>query len=176
MKQKFLALAKLLVSAGLISYLLSIVNFDETLVRLRTVDMRLLGVALILLVGQVAISAWKWQLILRSDGIQAPYLLLLKSNYIGNFFSLFLPSSFGGDVYRVIAVSRSNQKLGKTTSSVLFARLTGLFALVSIAALAYVSLPGRTYDVAILASYVIVVLCFWFYTTDRVINPIEKYI
>jgi len=173
-KRKLIGAAKLLVSVALISYLLSIVNLDETLVRLRTVDIRFLALALVLLVGQVAISAAKWQLILRSDGIHAPYLLLLKSNYIGNFFSLFLPSSFGGDVYRVLAVSSSNRKLGKTTSSVLFDRLTGLFALLSIGMFAYVSLPGRTYDVAVLASYGVGVLCFGVLITDYIIGPIEK--
>ena len=115
-KRKIIGAAKLFVSVALIMYLLSIVNFDETIIRLRSMDIRLLGIALVLLVGQVAISAAKWQLILLSDGLSAPYLFLLKSNYIGNFFGLFLPSSFGGDVYRVVALSSANKKLGKTTS------------------------------------------------------------
>ena len=174
MKRKALGVMKLLVSVALFSYLLSIVNFDKTLARLQTIDFRYLGLALVFLVGQVAISAAKWWLILRSDGIRTPYLLLLKSYYIGNFFSLFLPSSFGGDVYRVLAVTSSNQKLGKTTSSVLFDRLTGLFALLSIAVIAYVSLPGQKYDVIALICYGFGVVCFWFSTTNYIIIPLQK--
>ena len=83
LKRKIIGATKLFVSVALIYYLLSIVNLDETIVRLRSMDIRFLGIALVLLVGQVAISAAKWQLILLSDGLSAPYLFLLKSNYIG---------------------------------------------------------------------------------------------
>lgn len=169
-KRHAIGAIKLIVSFALISYLVSIVDIGQTVSRLLTADLRYIAVALLLLVFQVAISAGKWKLILRSDAVHAPYLLLLKSNFIGNFFSLFLPSSFGGDVYRVISVTSVNRKLGKTTSSVLFDRATGLFALLSIALLAYVALPGRSYDWLALSIYFIGIGAFFYCTSDSIVN------
>jgi len=174
MKKRLAGLAKLVVSAALIVYLFSIVDFSEALTRYKSIHPGFLLAALALLVTQVAISALKWKLILRSDGLDTPYLALLKAYYIGNFLSLFLPSSFGGDIYRVYALSSKNRSLGKTTSSVLFDRVTGLFALLTIALFAYVSLPGGPYDLALIAIYGAGILSFFTLTTQRAVDTLRN--
>lgn len=146
---------KLCVSAALLLYLLTLIDFDRLLERLRDVDPRYLVVAYVLLLAQVAFSSLKWQVILRSDGVLMRLPFLIKTYLIGNFISLFLPTSFGGDVYRVIAARGINQDLAKSTSSVLFDRLTGLFALISICMVAYVALPEQPYGVVVLILYVL---------------------
>jgi len=174
MKKKAIGLLKLAVSLALIAYLLSIVDFGATFDRLRRIHPGFILLALTLLVMQVAVSALKWKLILRSDGLDTPYFQLLKAYYIGNFLSLFLPSSFGGDIYRVYALSSNNQSLGKTTSSVLFDRLTGLLALLTIALFAYVSLPGGSYDVALIALYSAGIAAFFMLTSQRAVAALRE--
>lgn len=170
----WLGALKLAVSVGLIAYLFQIVNVAETFERLKSIDLQYILIAFGLLIVQIALSTWKWKLILVADDLRVPYLVLLKSNYIGNFFSLFLPSSFGGDVYRVIAITSVSESLGKSTSSVLFDRLTGLFALVTIAMFAYLSLPGRQYDYAIGVIYILAVASFVMLTTESVVNRTRR--
>jgi len=173
MKKRLLGLAKLTVSVALIAYLFSIVDPGAIVGRYRSINPGFIVVAVLLLVMQVAVSALKWKLILRSDGLDAPYPALLKAYYIGNFLSLFLPSSFGGDIYRVYALSSDNKSLGKTTSSVLFDRLTGLLALLTIALLAYVSLPGGRYDIALIAIYLAGIAAFCLLTSERVVDRLR---
>lgn len=172
-KRSIFGLLKLAISLGLIAYLLQIVDIAETFERLKSIELAYIAAALVLLVVQIALSTWKWRLILAADNLRVRYLLLLKSNYIGNFFSLFLPSSFGGDVYRVVAISSAGGSLGKTTSSVLFDRISGLFALVTIAMCSFLALPGGEYDLAIGAAYLLCIACFIGMTTETVIERLH---
>jgi hypothetical protein len=98
---------------------------------------------------------------------------LIKTYMIGNFISLFLPTSFGGDVYRVFAARGVNQDLAKSTSSVLFDRLSGLFALISICMIAYVVLPEQPYGLAVLILYVLGVVGFFVVSSSTVGRLIE---
>jgi len=173
MNKKVIGAIKLAVSSALIVYLFSIVDFGETFSRFKTIDSRFILAALALLIVQVAVSALKWKLILRSDGLDTPYLRLLNAYYIGNFLSLFLPSSFGGDIYRVYALSADNRSLGKTTSSVLFDRLTGLFALLTIALIGYVSMPDTKFDMVFVALYLLGLVSFWLCTSQRAVTALQ---
>lgn len=160
MKARILFWLKIAVSIGLLGYLLTLIDLDQLLARLRSLDLGYLGLAYVLLLGQVGISATKWQRILRSDGLVMPLPFLFKTNLIGGFISLFLPTSFGGDVYRVVAAQGVNQDLAKSTSSVVFDRLTGFFALISICMVGYVALPEQPYGLLVAILYVLGVIGF----------------
>ena len=77
-----------------------------------------------------SLSAWKWKLLLASDGVEVPFPRLLSSYLIGSFFNLFLPSSIGGDSYRVVDASRHGGG-AKSFASVFADRLSGFLALAS---------------------------------------------
>jgi hypothetical protein len=141
--------------------------------QLRKVDFRYLIVALLLLLAQIGISSSKWHLILRSDGVLMRLPFLIKTYMIGNFLSLFLPTSFGGDIYRVLAVRGINRDLAKSTSSVLFDRLTGVLALVSICMIAYLTLPDQPYEPVVLIAYVLGVAGFLIVSSDTAIRIIN---
>jgi glycosyltransferase 2 family protein len=164
---------KVCVSVGLIYYLFTLIDLDRLLDQLRKVDFRYLIVALLLLLAQLIVSSTKWHLILRSDGVLMRLPFLIKTYMIGNFLSLFLPTSFGGDIYRVLAVRGINRDLAKSTSSVLFDRLTGVLALVSICMFAYLALPDQPYEPVVLIAYVLGVAGFLIVSSDTVIRIIN---
>lgn len=170
MKKKLLVAAKIAVSVSLLLYLISIVDVESTVRRLMGIKVGFIIIAFFISIGMVALSALKWKLILRSDDLNQPYLLLLKSYYIGNFISLFLPSSIGGDVYRVYALSSENKRYAKITSSVLFDRVTGLYALLSISLFGYISLPGSDYDLALVLLYCSGIIVFYLLTSRASIS------
>ena len=163
---------KICLSAGLLAYLFTLIDLDRLLDQLRNVDVRYLLVALLLLLAQIGISSLKWQLILRSDAVRMRLSFLIKTYMIGNFLSLFLPTSFGGDIYRVLAVRGINRDLAKSTSSVLFDRLSGVFALVSIGMIAYLALPDQPYEPLILVAYALGVASFLIVSSDTPIGII----
>ena len=164
---------KVSVSVGLIYYLFTLIDLDRLLDQLRKVDSRFLIAALLLLLVQIGISSSKWHLILRSDGVLMRLPFLIKTYMIGNFLSLFLPTSFGGDIYRVLAVRGINRDLAKSTSSVLFDRLTGVLALVSICMIAYLALPDQPYEPVVLIGYVLGVAGFLIVSSDTAIRIIN---
>jgi glycosyltransferase 2 family protein len=173
MKARILFWLKIGVSVGLLGYLLSLVDLGGLLEKLRELDLRYLALAFVLLLLQTGLSSLKWQVILRADGVRMRLPFLIKTYLIGNFISLFLPTSFGGDVYRVLAARGVNQDLAKSTSSVLFDRLSGLFALISICMLAYVVLPEQPYGMVVLILYVAGVAGFCLVSSDTLGHYIE---
>ena len=50
----------------------------------------------------LAISAYRWQLLLSAQAVEAPFWGLFGSYLIGGFFNNFLPTRVGGDVYRMV--------------------------------------------------------------------------
>jgi glycosyltransferase 2 family protein len=164
---------KICLSVGLLYYLFTLIDVDRLLEQLREVDLRYLLIGFLLLVAQIGISSTKWQIILRSDGVLMRLPFLIKTYMIGNFLSLFLPTSFGGDIYRVLAVRGINRDLAKSTSSVLFDRLTGVGALVSIGMFAYLALPDQPYEPLVLVIYVLGVAAFLIVSSETVIGIIN---
>ena len=164
---------KICFSVGLLAYLFTLIDLDRLLDQLRQADPRYLVVALLLLLAQIGISSLKWQLILRSDGVLMLLPYLVRVYMIGNFLSLFLPTSFGGDVYRVLAIRGINRDLAKSTSSVLFDRMSGVFALVSICMIAYLALPDQPYDPLILLVYALGVAGFLIVSSNATIGVMD---
>ena len=58
------------------------------------------------------ISAYRWQILIRAQGDLVPLGFLAKSYLVSNFFNLFLPTRFGGDVVRIWDGSRYPKPTG----------------------------------------------------------------
>ena len=99
------------------------------------------------LAGQ-SLCAWKWSLLARTLGFRRP-LAYYWVNYLGAMFpSLFLPTSVGGDVFRVLALCRPPAEPASETGdrvsatvSVLADRGTGVLAMGWIASAASLAVP-----------------------------------
>ena len=92
------------------------------------------------------LNSFRWQLLLAQVGVRErlPRLTVLYFN--GQFFSLFLPTSAGGDAYRIYEVSRRGQPFLRVFFATLQERLLGLgvVMLIGLAATLYYLrlLPG----------------------------------
>lgn len=138
MKSGALLAAKIGVSLALLIYLFWTTDRDALLVRVRGGDVLLFACAVALYAGMLAISTWRWRLLLQALGFPARLRDLTSSYLVATFFNNFLPSNIGGDVIRV----RDGSKLtGSTTASlavVAVDRILGLGALYLLALLAFV--------------------------------------
>ena len=128
-------LFRLVVSIALIGFLLRRVNWQE----LQGVGSQLQPLWFLpILLGMFitsTLSSWKWSMFLKADGIHIPLPRLTASYMISTFFSCFLPSSIGGDVYRVMVVGKS-AGTSKAMAAVAMGRLTGFFTLAAIGLIA----------------------------------------
>jgi uncharacterized protein (TIRG00374 family) len=142
-KRTALVLAKLAVSLALLTYLLSSTDLGALYRRVRSGDTMLLAAAVALYTLILLISTWRWRVLLRAQGFEAPLRRLSASYLVATFFNNFLPSNIGGDVIRV----RDSSALtgSKTTSLAIVAidRILGLGALYVLALGAYL-LGGDT--------------------------------
>ena len=79
------------------------------------------------------ISAYRWQILIRAQGDDVPLGFLAKSYLVGNFFNLFLPTRFGGDIVRIWDGSRYSHSLLKSSAIVIVERFTGVIILLAFA-------------------------------------------
>lgn len=81
----------------------------------------------------IAISCMRWRVLLAVRGIRVSLHRLIFYYVIGYFFSIFLPSMFGGDVVRSYVFGKEIKSQVESFASVFMERLTGLTGLVGVA-------------------------------------------
>ena len=84
----------------------------------------------------LAVSAWRWRLLLRVQTVNVSLGTLTKSFLVATFFNNFLPSNIGGDVVRVADTAPFTGSKTLATTVVLIDRILGLIALLVLAAAA----------------------------------------
>lgn len=157
-RRRALTLLRLLVSLGLIGYLVS--QADPRLIwqSWRALDLTLLGLALLVQLLGIAVSAFKWGVLLQARGQAQPYPWLLGLYLVGQFASNFLPTAVGGDAVRAIQLGRRIGSYSAASASVFVERLTGFLALSLLGNLGLLALlrPGAGLQVPALLQWLTV--------------------
>lgn len=81
------------------------------------------------MVACVTISAWKWSLLLRIHGAPFPFASLHRWYFVAMFFNNFLPTSIGGDGYRVYKTLHNPRSRTSAVLSVFVERVSGILSL-----------------------------------------------
>ncbi len=126
-------------TVALMALTLRNVDWPRLLELLETVDWRWWGAGLALGLVVQCLAAIRWALLARPIGFDYPLTVFIRRFFEGQFFSLCLPTSIGGDVvkaYRLAGTTRGRVLAGCT---VLADRLAGLAALGVIAITALIS-------------------------------------
>lgn len=122
--------AKLVVSLGLLAWLVAEVGTHRIARSLSSTDLALLAVAFLLICGDMLLRSYNWQILLRANGSCSRFPRVLWSFLVGGFFGSFIPSSLGSDAARtMILARRSGATVTRTASSVVMLNLLGLWAL-----------------------------------------------
>ncbi|KAB8333663.1 flippase-like domain-containing protein [Scytonema tolypothrichoides VB-61278] len=127
---------RVLVSGGLLLAIFSIVDVRAIWAVWREADLRLVDLAVLVQVGALALSSWRWQMLLQAQGQHQPYPWLLGTTLVGQFANNFLPTMVGGDTVRIVQLGRRIDGYSRATTSVFLDRLFGFLALSLIATLA----------------------------------------
>ncbi len=128
MKKHGMNLLRVLISVGALAFLFWQIGLGETLDVLRRADLHYLLAAFLLYTFSLGIRAWRWLLLLRGLDPAVPFGRLLRLYFVGQFFSSFLPSQFGGDVVRALELTQDTDS-SASVGTVLLDRMTGLLVL-----------------------------------------------
>jgi uncharacterized membrane protein YbhN (UPF0104 family) len=123
---------KVAVSLGLVALIALRADWEGTARTLARASLPLLALVLAVMISGILLSAFRWGLLLRALEVFLPFRELQRYYFTGMFFNNFLPTSVGGDAYRVL---RTRAPSGSATalSAVLVERLTGVAAMVLLA-------------------------------------------
>ena len=172
--KKYSKIIKILISLGIMVYLLHLIDIGVLWGQFRELNLFIFILASLILVIQGALSSLKWKIILTAESKDVPFLFLLKRYLIGNFISLFLPSSFGGDLYRIYALGEYNKDYLQNISSVLFDRISGLFALASISIISLTFFYKENISYQFFIAYALGILTFCGLTSSRFIVKLQS--
>ncbi len=128
-ERKLLFLFRILVSAGLLSYLLVWkIDSEEVLDLLKGASIPLFLAAVGMKTIERILMSWRWLLILRSKKLKVRLWDMLRIDFLANFTGIFLPSSAGGEVIRVYSLSSKISSATESMSSLAVDRLLSVFA------------------------------------------------
>jgi len=128
-----MTLLKVVVSLGLMIYLLSRVDLAVVGAAIRSANYAYLVLALALYVGAVACGGLKWHILLKAQGVEVRFLSVLRYTFVGVFFNNLLPANVGGDVMRGYGLARDTEQVAESAVSVVVDRLVGLLAFITAA-------------------------------------------
>jgi len=97
----------------------------------------------------------RWWVFIRALELPVPFGHAAKYFFIGLFGNLFLPSSIGGDVIKILGLCNDGAAKPKVVASVLLDRLSGFASIVLVAAGAFIFGYRLIQDMTILSAIVI---------------------
>ena len=158
MKRSLMIFVKAGVSLGLLAFFLSRIDLFHFLGLLSSARLSYVAAALLIYLFGQLVSSIRWALLARTVGFQNPWKDFVVFYLIGMFFSLFTPSTVGGDVGRIFYLARdgANRKESVPAGSVALAaisvladRAVGMAVLIWIGATAVAAFPGYSLPLTI---------------------------
>lgn len=133
LKNRLFIVLRIAISVGILIFLFKtqFKNFSEITDFFRQSHVNILFVVISFIMYWVGIYLLviRWQIMLKTQKINATSGFLLGSYLVGYFFNNFLPTSIGGDVYRIYDTSKlKNSSTMKAASIVLMERTTGIIS------------------------------------------------
>ena len=160
-KSSLVTVAKALVSLLILGYLFWQIDLPHLWQQMDRLSLPFILFALGFYAGCQLLSCFRWQIILQAHGVHHPLGDLFRCYFGGMFLNSFLPSSIGGDAYRVYRLSQSQGKPEIAFASVFLERVTGLIALLTIAFVALIPAVQKFGQLDILLLLVGCTLTLW---------------
>lgn len=128
-KNQLLIILKVIVSGGLIWFLLSSIDIGAARDRIFGADPVMILCAGLVLLVQMGVGGARWWAVMRAIETPLPWLELTKLFWIGGFFSQALPSSVGGDPIRIYMAYKDGLPLSKAINGVMLERVITIIGL-----------------------------------------------
>lgn len=117
---------RLIISILLFVVIFQFVEVQEIADQLSEIDPLLYGIAILVYFLSIVIRALRWKLMLKPLGINKSLFYLTKLYILGFFWDTFMPTGFGGDIFKAFKISRETEQGVSAIASVIVERLVGL--------------------------------------------------
>ncbi len=124
--QKWLRWVGTLLSVGVLIYLLASQGWREIGQALAKLSLWRVSLALLLMFGSRLAVTLRWHVLLRSAGVCIPFSRSLRLTFSGLFASNVLPTTIGGDVFRLAGAVQTKLDAATITASLIADRLIGM--------------------------------------------------
>jgi len=173
LRKKLITVAKIAISAMLIYFIFTKVDFKEVLDIVRKTNPFYLVLAILFFVASKVLASIRLNLYFHELGIKLTQKSNLKLYILGMFYNLFLPGGIGGDAYKGYLIKKKFEVDTKKMVSVLVLdRLSGLLLLFIYACVLAVLLNNtwlNKFEILIGALGILSVLVYW-YLNKRFFN------
>lgn len=131
---------KISVSVILLSLLFASIDKRSLVESFEKINMSYAPLIVLLIVANYVISSIRWRDLVsiypNSNRVSLFYLVRLY--FIGSFFNNFMPTSIGGDVYKIVRLGKKIDSKSHAFSATFMERFTGVIALAFISLLGFV--------------------------------------
>jgi len=135
MKKTLFYIVRFAVSIGLLGYLIYLADLKRVMATLRHTQGFFFLLAVVFFLLGLFLLTGRWKILLAKSNIYPGFGKLLVFYLIGYFFNNFLPTTIGGDVSRAILVAQLSERRAESVGIVLFERIMGLLATLTLASL-----------------------------------------
>lgn len=129
-KKSLFFILKFIVSAVLLWFI--IVNFElgSAVDRFKDIKYFYILAAMIVFVGLLVNNTARWMVVLRAIQADLPFRIAIKILYISIFFNQTLPSTIGGDAFKIFLGRKAGLDLKSAINSVMLERVIALLGLI----------------------------------------------
>ena len=182
----FKKIASLLVRIGISLILLVIlfkfnkIDIHDLITDIQRADKLFLAVGFAIFFFSYFLGFLRWQMLLKAASISIPLKKLISSFSGGVFFSIFLPSTIGGDIVRSADLAEHTRKAKEVIATVFLDRLSGYIGLVIVILPAILLGKDLVHDnvvfssIAVIIALLVVVLLVLF--NNRIFLVITKFL
>ncbi len=156
LRQFAFTVVKVVISAGLIWFILRDTSVEEVWNAIQMANPWLLALAFSLHFIGFLVSAIRWKGLLRAQGVDATIPFLFNSYVVSAFFNNLLPSTIGGDAVRAYDSWRLGQSKSDAVAVVFVDRFLGILVLMAFALVAVLFSNTITEDAPSLYLWVVV--------------------
>lgn len=133
MKKAFSLILRTGISAILLFILFQKIDFKETLKVIASLRISYFILATVTFFIIYFLVFYRWRMLLKAQGLNLSLGRVFSSFSGGIFFSLFLPSTIGGDIARTVDLGTHTKRHNVIVASVLLDRISGFVGLVIVA-------------------------------------------
>jgi hypothetical protein len=130
---------KLSVAAALMAWMIHSGKLDAGQVAAAVRHWRETAGVVLTFIVTIAITAWRWNLLLKAQGVRIGFRDAFSLTMIGLLFNTVIPGSVGGDVIKGYYIAaRAPGRRGEALATILVDRILGLLSLLTVASAATV--------------------------------------
>jgi glycosyltransferase 2 family protein len=140
MKKKLNTVLRIVISLGLLAFLIyrNRSNFSSILDGIKDLNVYYLVIALVFYFIAISFIVFRWGILLKAHDFYISNRFLWQSALIGFFYNNLLPTSAGGDFYRVYDIKQSKDvPVNVGIASVVMERIIGTFTSFTLLIIAY---------------------------------------